>query len=188
MLSAGACAHWGLKPEGRSGTNQPSTADAFLGAIRQKASKSRTAFASHLVARRPALTPKRPSFQHISGHVSARRANGAHRYNSTSYYDDMTWAASWMYQATGQATYLSDAITFYVQHSQVRVDIRRKSFCVPGAPDRSVHVERACSTSLLLVAMAACDINQPVCASAALSQLHSLSGQVVETKAPAKLT
>ena len=46
------------------------------------------------------------------------------RYNSTSYYDDMTWAASWMYQATGQATYLNDAITFYVQHSQVRLHVR----------------------------------------------------------------
>lgn len=42
------------------------------------------------------------------------------RYNSTSYYDDMTWAATWMYQATKQATYLNDAISYYVLHSQVR--------------------------------------------------------------------
>jgi Glycosyl hydrolase family 9 len=41
------------------------------------------------------------------------------RYNSTSYYDDMTWAATWMYQATRQATYLNDAIQYYVLHSQV---------------------------------------------------------------------
>ena len=41
------------------------------------------------------------------------------RYNSTSYYDDMTWAATWMYQATKQPTYLNDAISYYVLHSQV---------------------------------------------------------------------
>ncbi len=42
----------------------------------------------------------------------------------------MTWAASWMYQATGQARYLNDAITFYVQHSQVRVRLDNKR-CPP---------------------------------------------------------
>ena len=31
----------------------------------------------------------------------------------------MTWAATWMYQATKQPTYLNDAIQFYVLHSQV---------------------------------------------------------------------
>lgn len=31
----------------------------------------------------------------------------------------MTWAATWMYQATKQPTYLNDAISYYVLHSQV---------------------------------------------------------------------
>ncbi len=91
------------------------------------------------------LVSERPAFQHISGHVSARLANGARRYNSTSYYDDMTWAASWMYQATGQATYLSDAITFYVQHSQVRVGIRRELLCVVVR----TRSKRACGLCML---------------------------------------
>lgn len=39
-------------------------------------------------------------------------------YNSTSYYDDMAWAASWLFQATGQQTYLQDAMSYYVLHSQ----------------------------------------------------------------------
>ncbi len=30
-------------------------------------------------------------------------------FNSTSYLDDLAWAAAWLYQATGDAAYLSDA-------------------------------------------------------------------------------
>jgi Glycosyl hydrolase family 9 len=37
-------------------------------------------------------------------------------YNSTSYYDDLLWAAAWMYKATGDQNYLKDAEDFYIRH------------------------------------------------------------------------
>jgi endoglucanase len=37
-------------------------------------------------------------------------------YNSTTYYDDLLWAAAWMYKATGDQTYLKDAEDFYVRY------------------------------------------------------------------------
>ena len=42
------------------------------------------------------------------------------RYNSTSYLDDMAWAATWLYSATGQIQYLSDAYSYWTQHRNVR--------------------------------------------------------------------
>ena len=38
-------------------------------------------------------------------------------YNSTSYRDDLTWAAAWMNKATGDRAYLDDAYKYYVQHA-----------------------------------------------------------------------
>lgn len=38
-------------------------------------------------------------------------------YNSTSYRDDLTWAAAWMNRATGDRAYLDDAYKYYVQHA-----------------------------------------------------------------------
>lgn len=40
------------------------------------------------------------------------------RYNSTSYYDDLAFAAAWLFKATGSVTYRDDAANFYFQHSQ----------------------------------------------------------------------
>ncbi len=37
-------------------------------------------------------------------------------YNDTSYYDDLTFAATWLYRATGDSDYLSQAETWYVAH------------------------------------------------------------------------
>lgn len=37
-------------------------------------------------------------------------------YNSTTYYDDLLWAAAWMYKATRDQNYLKDAEDFYVRH------------------------------------------------------------------------
>jgi len=37
-------------------------------------------------------------------------------YNDTSYYDDLTFAATWLYKATGDTDYLSQAETWYVAH------------------------------------------------------------------------
>ena len=38
-------------------------------------------------------------------------------YNSTSYRDDLTWAAAWMNRATGDRAYLDDAYKYFVQHA-----------------------------------------------------------------------
>ncbi len=47
-------------------------------------------------------------------------------YNSTSWRDDMAWAASWMYRASGDPNYLSDAYGFYRTHKDLegQLDIR----------------------------------------------------------------
>lgn len=37
-------------------------------------------------------------------------------YNDTSYYDDLTFAATWLYRATGDSDYLSQAEAWYVAH------------------------------------------------------------------------
>ena len=37
-------------------------------------------------------------------------------YNDTSYYDDLTFAATWLYRATGDSAYLTEAETWYVAH------------------------------------------------------------------------
>jgi len=39
------------------------------------------------------------------------------QYNSTSYRDDLTWAAAWMYRATQDRAYLDDAYKWWVAHS-----------------------------------------------------------------------
>ena len=37
-------------------------------------------------------------------------------YNDSSYYDDLTFAATWLYRATGDTDYLKDAEAYYVKH------------------------------------------------------------------------
>ncbi|KAK9785109.1 hypothetical protein WJX73_003901 [Symbiochloris irregularis] len=37
-------------------------------------------------------------------------------YNSTSYFDDLAWAAAWLYKATRDPEYLSDAMIWYNEH------------------------------------------------------------------------
>lgn len=44
------------------------------------------------------------------------KGSAAFWYNSTSYLDDMAWAATWLYSATGQIQYLSDAYSYWTQH------------------------------------------------------------------------
>lgn len=43
-------------------------------------------------------------------------------YTSSSYKDDLAWAAVWLYKATGQASYLSDAESFLADKSGVHQD------------------------------------------------------------------
>lgn len=49
--------------------------------------------------------------------VQAFNGSMVYWYNSTSYRDDLTWAAAWLYKATGDSGYLSDAYAFYTQHN-----------------------------------------------------------------------
>lgn len=44
-------------------------------------------------------------------------------YNSTSYFDDLTWAAAWLYKATRDPGYLSDAHSYYNEHLYGTVSI-----------------------------------------------------------------
>jgi hypothetical protein len=37
-------------------------------------------------------------------------------YNSSTMYDDLGWAAGWLYKATQQESYLADVYDFYMQH------------------------------------------------------------------------
>eukprot|EP00884_Botryococcus_braunii_P018967 jgi/Botrbrau1/5754/Bobra.0134s0026.2 len=43
-------------------------------------------------------------------------------YNSTSYYDDLLWAAAWMYRATGNSSYLNDVNKYYEAHKRLEGD------------------------------------------------------------------
>ena len=54
----------------------------------------------------------------MSALVDAQFARGAALvfYNSTSYHDDLLWAAAWMYRATREQAYLTDVTHFYAQH------------------------------------------------------------------------
>ena len=38
-------------------------------------------------------------------------------YNSTSYRDDLTWAAAWLFKATADPGYLADAYAFWTTHT-----------------------------------------------------------------------
>ena len=55
------------------------------------------------------LTTCTPQQKNLNG-------SAAGLYNDTSYYDDLTFAATWMYKATGDAGYLTEAEAFYVKH------------------------------------------------------------------------
>lgn len=37
-------------------------------------------------------------------------------YNDTTYYDDLIFAATWLYKASGDSAYLSDAEAYYVEY------------------------------------------------------------------------
>lgn len=50
-----------------------------------------------------------PATQQLNGSAVAL-------YNSSSVYDKLLWAATWMYRATGDTDYLGDAESFYISH------------------------------------------------------------------------
>lgn len=51
-------------------------------------------------------------------------------YNSSSIYDKLLWAATWMYKATGDTDYLGDAESFYIRHiyDEGAPDVRSPTF------------------------------------------------------------
>ena len=62
-------------------------------------------------------------------------------YNSTSYYDDLMWAAAWLYKATGDPGYMSDAYTFFYGHQDSAEGIYDKEYLVSTL---SQYVEWTC--------------------------------------------
>jgi hypothetical protein len=70
-------------------------------------------------------------------------------YNSSSIYDKLLWAATWMYKATGDTDYLGDAESFYIHHiyDEGAPDVRSPTFqtisaaCPPVAhSNKSQHI------------------------------------------------
>ncbi|KAK9904260.1 hypothetical protein WJX75_007984 [Coccomyxa subellipsoidea] len=53
----------------------------------------------------------------------AFRGSMVYWYNSTSWRDDMAWAAAWMFRASGDPNYLSDAYGFYRTHKDLEGDL-----------------------------------------------------------------
>lgn len=78
-------------------------------------------------------------------------------YNSSSIYDKLLWAATWMYKATGDTDYLGDAESFYIRHiyDEGAPDVRPFSFpcaahssCCSHCSQSGLHVRN----SLLFIA------------------------------------
>ena len=74
--------------------------------------------ASHLPLQLLAVTHRAPR-ESKSSHGCQLSTVRLYRYNSTSYLDDMAWAATWMYVATGTITYLEDAYNYWTMHRNV---------------------------------------------------------------------
>jgi hypothetical protein len=51
------------------------------------------------------------------GKYSSSITDAANFYNSGDYWDELTWAAAWLYRATSTASYLTTAQSYYVAHS-----------------------------------------------------------------------
>lgn len=49
-------------------------------------------------------------------HLQAFNGSMVYWFNSSSYYDDLAWAAAWLWKATGDPGYESDAFTFWIAH------------------------------------------------------------------------
>jgi len=66
--------------------------------------------------------------KHTKCKPADRIFNGAAvaNYNSTSYRDDLAWAAAWMFRATKDRAYLDDAYKYYVAHSNEEGQLDQK--------------------------------------------------------------
>ena len=50
-------------------------------------------------------------------------------YNDTTYYDDLIFAATWLYKASGDTAYLTDAEAFYVKYLYSSVSPLQACWC-----------------------------------------------------------
>jgi hypothetical protein len=53
----------------------------------------------------------------------AKFVESGKRYPSVSLYDDLAYAAAWLYMATGQQSYLDSAVRFYSQHTSAETHV-----------------------------------------------------------------
>lgn len=66
-------------------------------------------------------------------------------YNSSSYRDDLAWAAAWMYRATGDGAYLNDAYTFWTEHVTQVIGEDLDGGLTTSSPDFQILRSRICS-------------------------------------------
>lgn len=72
-------------------------------------------------------------------------------YNSTSWRDDMAWAATWMYRASGDSGYLSDAYGFYRTHKDLEGDLDvRYLVSIPVASPTMTSCQHCCCDAYAL--------------------------------------
>lgn len=72
-------------------------------------------------------------------------------YNSTSFLDDLSWAAGWMYRATLDTAYLNDAVKFFEMH---RGDVRPLPAPVPCGCNEAIGAGPGCKLGSRLRALA----------------------------------
>ena len=76
-------------------------------------------------------------------------------YNSTSFRDDLAWAASWMYRATRDADYLGDAYGFWDTHKMLEGDYDVRYLvrlpCNPPTHSHALGVERLSLSPIIIV-------------------------------------
>ena len=65
---------------------------------------------------------------------AAFRGSMVYWYNSTSFRDDLAWAAAWMYKATGDTDYLGDAYGFWDTHKMLEGDYDIRYLVQPLCP------------------------------------------------------
>lgn len=53
-----------------------------------------------------------------AGNIHPECGDAIYAYPSQTFYDDLTWAAAWLYTATSQEQYAADAAEFAAQHAQ----------------------------------------------------------------------
>lgn len=85
----------------------------------------------------------------------AFRGSMVYWYNSTSFRDDLAWAASWMYKATRDPDYLGDAYGFWDTHKTLEGDYDIRYLVsppIPTYPERHQETAHSLGNSHLMKA------------------------------------